>query len=90
MSSQPEESFFKAGGRSCPLESGGRIERQNATAMENGNTIGEKLDFREGVRSEKKRSGTVAQHMALQELTKRRGGDGVQTARWLIEKQDAG
>jgi len=63
---------------------------QQPAGVDYGHAIREQLDFGERVRGEEQGSPATAQHLRFQEAAKFRGGDGVEAARGLVEKQDAG
>jgi len=55
VASEAEEGFFECGGGGLAFEGRGRIERDEATVLEDGNALGEEFDFGEGMGSEKER-----------------------------------
>jgi len=53
VAGEAEEGFFERRGGGLALEGRGRVERDKATVLEDGDAIGEEFDFGEGVGSEK-------------------------------------
>jgi hypothetical protein len=88
MAGEAEESFFESGCGSLAFESGRSIERDELAVAEDSDAVGEKLNFRERVRRKEKRGCAGLQDLRFQEVAEGRGGDGVQAARWLVEKED--
>jgi len=66
------------------------IASEQASIVDNGDAVGEKFYLGQSVRGKEQGSIAAAQNLGLQEAAKLGSGDGVKTARWLIEKQDAG
>lgn len=69
------------------FESGERIARQETAFIDDGDTVGKQFDFRQGVRSKKKRGIAPPENMRFEETAKIQGGDGVQAAGRLIEEK---
>jgi len=55
--------------------------------MEDGNAIGEKFDFRQGVRDEQQGSIAARVEVGLQKAAKFRGGDGVEAAGGFVKQE---
>ena len=89
VAGEAEEGFFESGGGGLALERSGSVERDEATVMEDGDAIGEELDFGEGVGSEEQRACAGLQDLRFQEMAEGRGGDRVEAASWLVEKKNA-
>jgi len=53
VASEAEEGFFERARGGLALEGSGRVERNEAALLEDGDAIGEEFDFGEGVGSEK-------------------------------------
>ena len=89
VASEAEEGFFERGRGGLALEGCGRVERDEATVLENGDAIGEEFDFGERVRSEKQRGFAGSHDLRFKEIAEGRGGDGVEAAGWLVEEKNA-
>ena len=89
VASEAEEGFFECGGGGLAHEGGGRVERDKATVLEDGDAIGEEFDLGEGVGSEKQRGLAGLHDLRFQEMAEGRGGDRVEAAGGLVEKKNA-
>ena len=67
-----------------------RTASQQASSVNDGDAIGEELDFRERVGSEEQSCLTGPENLGFQETAKLGGANGVETARRLIEQENAG
>jgi len=85
-----KESVFESSRASGSFECGQCIASEQASIVDNRDAVGEKLYLGQSVRGEEQGSIAEAQDLGLQEAAKLGSGDGIKTARWLIEKQDAG
>ncbi len=89
-SGEAHKGVFQSSGAGGLFEGSKSIASEQASIVDNRDAIGEKLNLRQSVRGEEKGSVAAAQNLGLQEAAKLGSGDGVKTARWLIEKEDAG
>jgi len=86
---QAEKGFLERGRRGAKFESGECVAGEETALVEDGDAIGEQFDFGESVRGEEERSIAAAEDLRFKESAKIHGGDGVETARGLIEEKDA-
>jgi len=89
VASEAEEGVFKCGRMGLMLEGSGRVERDEATVLEDRYAIGEELDFGEGVGSEKQRGLAGLHDVRFQEMAEGGGGDRVEAAGRFVEKKNA-
>ncbi len=90
MTRKAEKYFFQGGSAGALLQCGDSVASQEAASVNYGHAIREKLHFGESVRGEEQGSLAMAKDFRFQEAAKLRGGDGVEAARGLVEKQDTG
>lgn len=89
-SGEAHKSVFESSRAGDSFECGERIASEEASIVDNRDAVGEKFYLRQSVRGEEQGSIAEAQNLGLQEAAKFGSGDGVETAGWLIKKQDAG
>lgn len=90
VAGEAEEGFFESGCGSLTLEGGRSVERDEFALSEDGDAVGEELDFGKRVRCKEQRSCAGLQDMRFQKLAKRRGGDGVQASGWFVKQENGG
>lgn len=56
--------------------------------VQNGDAVGEKFDFRQGVRSKEKCRALMAQDLGFQKVSKIGGGEGIEAARGFVEQHN--
>src|SRR5690349_4681394 len=88
VAGEVEEGFFESGCGSLTLESSRSVERDELALAEDGDAVGEELDFGKRVRCKKQRSCAGLQDLRFQKLAERRGGDGVQAASWFVKQEN--
>jgi hypothetical protein len=89
-SREAHKDVFESCGAGGSFECSQSIASEQAPIVDNRDSVSEKFYLRQSVRGEEQGSIAAAQNLGLQEAAKLGSGDGVKTARWLIEKQDAG
>lgn len=90
MAGESEEGLLQRCGVCALLQARDGVAREEFSAIEDRDAIGEKLDFLERVRG-KEQSGVAGfQHTVLEKAAKLGGGNGIQAARGFIEEEDAG
>ena len=67
-----------------------RVHGNKIALLEDGDTVGQELDFGESVRSEKKRCTLVLEDFGFQEVAEVSGSEGIETPGGFIEEQDFG
>ncbi len=90
VAGQLEESVFEGGCFGPGFETSRGIEREELAFIEDGNAVGEKFNFRERVRSEEQSDVASLEELGLEEAAEFGGGNGVQAARRLIQKEHGG
>ena len=63
---------------------------QHSSLVQQDDAVGQLLDFRQGVRGEKNGRAVAFHQLSFQKPAEFGGGDGIETARWLIQQQHAG
>jgi len=89
MASEAKEGFFESWRGSPLFEAGWSAKRNQFAFVQDGNAVGEKLDFGQRVRCEKKCGRAVVENLRFEELPEGCRGEGVETAGGFVEKEDA-
>lgn len=89
MAREAEEGFFEGLRQGLLFEGSGGVESDEVALFEDGDAMSEEFDFGERVGCEEKRRCAGLQDLGFEEAVERGGGDGVEAARGLVEKEDA-
>lgn len=89
MSGQAQKSVFERSGSRALPQFMERAASQQTSRVDDGDTVGEELDFRKRVGSEEQSRFAATENFGLQEPAKLGSADGVQAARRLVQQENA-
>jgi hypothetical protein len=90
VSGEAKENFLEGNGTGAAFQRSRSVASEEAAGVDNGDSVGEKFDFGESVRSKEQGSAPMAKDFGFQETAEFRGADGVETARGLVKEKHAG
>ena len=81
---EAEKDFFERESRCASLQGSERVAGEQTAVIDDGDAIGEALDFREGVGGEENGSGAGLQDLRFEKAAELGCGDDVDAARGLV------